>query len=271
MKVLNKMLAAAAVMSAMNFAKAEGVEKVFEPTNGNDAVIDRIELVNGQILVRAPEAEIQGEKTPYVYVGTNTNHFAENAFAQGGLTNVAQYVHMGNGKIYMTENGNTKDVWTTTVSDKPALNGVTGGVKKESGLEGSADESLLKVMKESIEAGYVTKMFNGELYRAEDGTGIKKYTGSEWTAKNTINVNGGHIKDFDVAPNGRTDVTIYSIVEDSNKRTYLYRNSTEKAVLGEGSDTTNSYSGLPSNVKSVVRANGIIYYATDKKLGYVRE
>ena len=144
MKSLNKMIASAAAMATMCFgAKAgESKEVDFMPVQ-NGGEINKIELVNGQLLVRCTdEAEIQGVKTPYVYVGTNTQNFASNAFAQGGLTNVNQYVHAGNGKIYMTEKG-TNTIWTTEVkAPEAALNGVTLGVKKLNSTNSFINQAL---------------------------------------------------------------------------------------------------------------------------------
>jgi len=191
------------------------------------------------------------------------------------LTNVAQYVHTGAGKIVMTETGNTNDMWTTQVSSKPTLNGVTTGVTKLSGNTTAINSELLDVMMESLEAGYVTKMVNGELYRADDSKGICRYNSDEkkWRAKNRIVVNGGHIKDFDVVPNGNTgSVTCYSIVEGTDNQTYLYRNSSAVATLSDANGSTNGSNGygLPSDVKSIVRAGDIMYYATAKTLGWER-
>lgn len=171
MKSLKKLAAVAAVMSAIGSANAD-VEKVFEPTNRDGAEIKSIELVNGQLLVRCnANAEIGGAATPYIYVGTNTQNFASNAFAQNGLFNVDKYVHAGNGKIYMTEKGNTNDVWTTTVSNKTELNGVSNGVTKVNLEEDAAARGFLAACND----GSIITAKDGNIFAlSADGKSVKK-------------------------------------------------------------------------------------------------
>ena len=139
MKSLNKMIASAAAMATMCFgAKAESKEVQYGPVSYNGGEIDKIELVNGHILVRS-NARIPGQDVPYMYTSTNVQDYASVAFAQGGATNVAQYVHDGN-KVYMTFN-HTNGVYTTQIADKfgpgvveqdiPEIDPETGKPKKD--------------------------------------------------------------------------------------------------------------------------------------------
>ena len=319
MKNLTKMLAMAAAVSSMQFAKAE--EKVFAPTDRDGAEIDRIELVNGQLLVRAPNAQIDGVKTPYVYVGTNTDHFAVSGFAQGGLTNVATYTHAGNGKIIMTEVPNTKapssDIYTTQVSSSPALNGVLSGITKVESDTKSGSSDLSSVMQASIKEGYLTKMFNGELYRVNGDSMdyLIKYDAAnkKWDENNSLlsAPNNKQIVDFVITPNyNNTGVNTYIVYDngDGTKKSHtnvdntispindksvvsialaddqetviltnggisLYKGRNGKPINNQGVQTKlnqlNTQLGKNS-VKSAVIAGDIMYYATAKKLGWIR-
>jgi len=275
MKTLTKMIAVAAAMGSMHFAKGE--EKEFFPVAENNAEIEQIAIVNGQLEVRAPGAEIEGVKTPYMYVSTNTTNFASAAFAKDGLENVDTYAHLGNGKIYMTEKGNQNDFWTTEIKAAPAaLNGVTNTLNKNEGL---GNDALSEVMIQSVKDGFVTKNFNGQLYRVENEElrkgrkGVYTYDTSDkkWVAQNSLAAVEGTIKDvIDVVPDGQGNgrVHCYTLVEDENHETHLYKDF-DKVEASTGSATT-ALSALPKDVKSAVMANDILYYATAKKLGYLR-
>ena len=235
MNKVKTMLAIGVAMSAMHFAKAEGDEKVFEPTDRDGAEIDRIELVNGQILVRAPNAQIDGVKTPYVYVGTNTDHFAVNGFAQRGLDNVDQYIHAGSGKIIMTEVSLTKtavgDMYTTEVSSSSSLNGVQSKITKVDDQTKSGNEdALFAVMQKSIKDGYHTKMFDGELYRVE-GDQIARYNTSieepKWNDWYLGNPYGKTIEDFVIVKDGNAGNAVKTFVlynDNGTKKAYSYSN-----------------------------------------------
>ena len=273
MKTLTKMIAVGAAMGSMHFAKAE--EKEFFPVAENNAEIERIAIVNGQLEVHAPGAEIEGVKTPYMYVSTNTTNFASAAFAQGGLENVDTYTHLGNGKIYMTEKGNQNDFWTTEIKAAPAaLNGVTSTLNKNEGL---GNDALSEVAIQSVKDGFVTKIFNGQLYRVENEElrkgrkGVYTYDTAEqkWVAQNILATIKGTIKDvIDVTPDGFGGVNCYTLVEeDANHETYLYKDFDK--VENSTDPSLTALSSLPKDVKSAAISNNIMYYATAKKLGYV--
>ena len=302
MKTLTKMIAMVAAMGAMHTARAEGDEKEFVP--GGE--IEQISIVNGQLEVRANGAEIQGVKTPYVYVGTNTDHFAENAFARGGLTNLSQYVHMGNGQIYMTEKGNDTDVWTTEIKAAPApLNGVTKVTKvgegdNTSGASAMTEDmkAMLAQIKENKKNASLFKVIDGDLYCA-NSSGVYKFTPDEnngWSSKNTVAV-GGKIKDFAIVHKNEDSVVCYTLVEkESEGKTYLYRNTKKLAeadsiavdgdkVVATSGSTITTYDVMgnvkssvdmggnttaPKKIKSSVVAGGIFYYATANTIGYER-
>ncbi|MBQ4400212.1 MAG: hypothetical protein II830_02825, partial [Alphaproteobacteria bacterium] len=225
MKNLTKMIAVAAAMGSMHFAKAESKEVTFVPTEKNGS-IEQLAIVNGQLEVRASGAEIEGVKTPYMYVPTNTTDFASNAFGPGGLENVDKYVHVGNGLICI-EAGNS-DIYTMQIKQAPAaLNGVTavkkiGGETKSEAWASVAtyNPELLDAFEESVASNYVTKVFNGKLYRAVNGdeqnsSKIAVYdpeTG-KWSAKNAL-ATRQEIKDFYVVTRDETHVAAYALCVD---------------------------------------------------------
>lgn len=256
MKNLTKMLAMAAAVSSMQFAKAESVEKEFVP----GGTIQQISIVNGQLEVRSNGAKIQNVETPYVYVGTNTTRFAENAFANGGLTNLSEYVHAGAGKIFMRENGNTKDVWETEIKAAPAaLNGVTSVKKVEENTANNSNVSaaLLEVMAKSTEDGNLTKIFDGELYRVngESKDHLIRYNAitKEWDVGQSLLS----------APNDKEIVDFVIVNGSLGRKTYIVYNDDGIKKSQATSDPDNFINGktvtsiaLASDNKTVVLVNG---------------
>ena len=199
MKKLTKMLAMVAAASSMQFAHAESGENDYKPVAKNGQ-IEQISIVNGQLEVRS-SGDINGVKVPYAYVGTNTEHFAENAFAKGGLDKVDSYVHVGNGEIYITKKG---DVYKTQIKKAPAaLNGVTGieVVSKANEQTTAAQNAELK----RIQAEYPNdkvKMFDGEIYKI-------CITGDGYSSVGRYDANKKQWDTSDSVPNGTAKITDY--------------------------------------------------------------
>ena len=268
MKKLTKMLAMVVAASSMQFAHAAGAEKDFEPVS-KGGENKSIEIVNGQLLVRCTEdAEIGGTKTPYVYVGTNTDHFAQSVFAQGGLTNLAQYVHAGKGKIYMTAQDQEKDpgVYTTTISaPNAALNGVLDKVTKvgENTTNNTAiDDTLVAVMKESQKT-YLTKMFNGKLYRVngENKDHLIQYnaTTEEWDEGISLlsAPTNKEIVDFVIVEDSNGNPKSYILYDDGNgsKKSYAWNDPSETIRFKSVSSID-----LADDQKTVILVNGGISF-----------
>ena len=219
MKNLTKMIAVLAAATSMHCAQAESVEKSFMPTE-KSGEIKGIKIVNGQIEVHTSNASVAGPvETPYIYVSTNTDHFASSAFANP-MQGVDQYTHVGNGKIYITEKGNSTDVWATEIKKAPAsLNGVTA-INKVEGQESTVPEALLEAQIDALEDGYLTKSFNGKVYRAVTGdetspSRIEVYnpeTGT-WSPKNSLSTRQ-EITDFYIVPTGNNFVAAYALCAD---------------------------------------------------------
>lgn len=308
MKSLKKVAVIGALLSTMNFAKAE--EKVFAPTDYEGGEIDKIELVNGQLLVRS-NGKMDGIEMPYAYVGTNTQHFAENAFAQSGLTNVANYVHAGNGKIYMTEEGNTSDVWTTTVgAPGSALNGVKQGVEAVNLENDPTAKALLENIRANQAAAASTEpttitnastkielsfMDDGQRYAVvddgvrkveEDGTvhydsqyidGMGMISGKK--KEDALMLRKGDELHSFVLAEGKVYAQIdgfYAGVDaDSISKTedgkLVVKSGSKVKVFDVNAGTSKEYTiDATGNepVKSAVFAGNMMYYATAKKLGY---
>ena len=242
MKKLTNMLAVAVAVSAMQTAKAaEGGEHDF--AFGGE--IKQISIVNGQLEVRSEGAQVQGVKTPYAYVGTNTEHFAESAFAKGGLDTVDTYVHTGAGKIAITKG---KDSYVTQIRQAPApLNGVTD-IK----LVSSADDPSLaqtKAKMNEIKAKYPkdnVKMFGSDIYKIvpnSEGTGMSvgKFAGMDasgtnemWNVSSMAGTSSKVISDYVVVKDGIDDWT-YALAEGNvyNNRSSLVVPATTIALAGD--------------------------------------
>ncbi len=122
MKNLKKLVVISAILGATHGAKA--FEKEFEPVKAGEAT--GIELVNGQLMIETKDGKIAGVNTPYVFVGTNTTNFAENAFAVKAMEDAnSVLLDKENNNVYFTRSS-TNGVYKMTVSDKKALNGVSG-------------------------------------------------------------------------------------------------------------------------------------------------
>ena len=122
MKNLKKLVVISAILGATHGAKA--FEKEFEPVKAGEAT--GMELVNGQLMIETKDGKIAGVNTPYVFVGTNTTNFAENAFAVKAMEDAnSVLLDKENNNVYFTRSS-TNGVYKMTVSDKKALNGVSG-------------------------------------------------------------------------------------------------------------------------------------------------
>lgn len=211
MKSLKKLAAVAAVMSAMGFAKAEQKEVQFAPTNYEGGEIDKIELVNGHVLVRS-NGKLNGFEMPYAYTSANIQDYATSAFAQGGATNVTQYVHAGNGKIYMTFDG-VDGIYTTQIGKKfgpgvvevdvkdPKTQKITKyAIRKiadsekaaaEAALNGTAESAMTAVLGEDVYTLAANKkaiIKNGDAVNSSyffGGTGLENATPESMVVLNT--------------------------------------------------------------------------------------
>ncbi len=122
MKNLKKLVVISAILGATHGAKA--FEKEFEPVKAGEAT--GMELVNGQLMIETKDGKIAGVNTPYVFVGTNTTNFAENAFTVKAMEDAnSVLLDKENNNVYFTRSS-TNGVYKMTVSDKKALNGVSG-------------------------------------------------------------------------------------------------------------------------------------------------
>ena len=342
MKSLNKMIASAAAMATMCFgAKAtEQKEVEFAGTNYDGGKIDHIELVevadsygtnthlgvrsnawfnrlNGGTLVGVPAS---GFGAPYMYLGTNTDHFARAGFAQGGATNLNQYVQAGNGKVYMTFN-HTNGVYTTQITSKKGPGVAPSDVKDEN--TGAIIEYAIKevdpdqdfIAKALLDAqtnstananNQLIKVFgegaDAKLYGVEKD-GVYCYSGTRAQVSYMPALAGKTIEDFVVvegsttnskrafvlasdengrkvytntnafSPNGNAiDADAIAITEDK-KGIYVFSGDMVQVAKVGSSLSEAVSSGLPAGVKSVVKSKDgkVTYYATDKKLGYIKD
>ena len=120
MKNLKKLVVIGAILGATHGAKA--FEKEFEPAkNGGD---QRIELINGQLMVKTEGGKVGNMDMPYTFVGTNTTNFAQSGFAVKEMADTNSiWLDKDNNDVYFTRSS-TNGVYKMTVSDKTALNGI---------------------------------------------------------------------------------------------------------------------------------------------------
>lgn len=271
MKSLKKLAAVGALMGVMNFAKAE--EVTFKPTNFDGGEIESIELVNGQLMVKS-NGNIAGVETPYVFVGTNTQHFAQNAFAQEGWDKADSLVHDGK-NIYLTEPNNTSNVIHTLIKDSPELNGVIG---RKCRKDNDLTDKILQ------NKGQLIALDGEDVYTVSDDAVYKNGASHDFCGamkdkrKDALVVANGHgyvlaegrIYNADSGFNqgieadsmvGCGKYLVYSLgntvtVYDADRKTVV---ATQE--ISQNNQPT-------QKIKSAVVANDTIYYATAKKLGY---
>jgi len=307
MKSLKKVAVIGALLSTMNFAKADQKEVEFGPTDYEGGQIDKIELVNGHLLVRS-NGQMSGIEMPYAYTGTNTQNFASHAFAQGGATNVNQYVHAGDGKIYMTFN-HTNGVYKTQILDRPEIEGVTCDVTEEDPVThekkvveyaikeaDTTNDPIAKAMAEGRAVDF-TKTIDGIDYTVtDDNYGTHVITnGVVIPTASYVNQTRGKRKDDLVVmkdSNGSTHAYILaegivasgmdgvlsenaiSISKEGDKLAITTQDGKKKLYKVNGSfvseeSVVSSLSGSDPIKSFVVSKDGkTMYYATAKKLGY---
>ena len=122
MKNLKKLVVIGAILGATHGAKAEAFEKEFEPAKNGEN--QGIELINGQLMVKTEGGKVADVDMPYTFVGTNTTNFAQSGFAVKEMAD-ANSMFLDNNDVYFTRSS-TNGVYKMAVSDKTALNGVSG-------------------------------------------------------------------------------------------------------------------------------------------------
>ena len=117
----------AAIWTLFGATHAHALEKNFLPVQ-ESGEIEGIELLpSGKLMVKST-GNIFGVPTPYMVLGTNTDHFAESAFTTTGMTNLTSMVFDKN-YIYATRENDTNHVYRFTVDDSKNLNGLKSTVK----------------------------------------------------------------------------------------------------------------------------------------------
>lgn len=309
MKSLKKMGAFAALLSAMNFANAEQKEVQFAPTDYEGGEIDKIELVNvadnngtnTHLLVRS-NGKMNGFEMPYAYTGTNTQHFARSAFAQGGATNVDQYIVTDNGKVYMTFKG-VEGIYTTQITSKAGPGVVQNDKKDKSG--NIVEYAIKKVdVKQDRMAAAILAGAEGSKLTVVDGTDVYSVK-ADGVYRNGSSSSPFLCDTIDTAESlalvkladGTKEGFVLGTDANGVKRVFSSRapngiKADEISVSADGSELvirkgSNLKAFNPSQdtqvrdignvsaqggeaIKSVAMSNGIIYYATAKKVGYIR-
>ena len=120
MKNLKKLVVIGAILGATHGAKA--FEKEFEPAKNGEN--QGIELINGQLMVKTEGGKVADVDMPYTFVGTNTTNFAQSGFAVQEMAD-ANSILLDNNDVYFTRSS-TNGVYKMTVSDRTALNGISG-------------------------------------------------------------------------------------------------------------------------------------------------
>lgn len=117
----------AAIWALFGATHAHALEKNFLPVQ-ESGEIEGIELLpSGKLMVKST-GNIFGVPTPYMILGTNTDHFAESAFTTTGMTNLTSMVFDKN-YIYATRENDTNHVYRFTVDDSKNLNGLKSTIK----------------------------------------------------------------------------------------------------------------------------------------------
>ena len=117
----------AAIWTLFGATHAHALEKNFLPVQ-ESGEIEGIELLpSGKLMVKST-GNIFGVPTPYMILGTNTDHFAESAFTTTGMTNLTSMVFDKN-YIYTTRENDTNHVYRFTVDDSKNLNGLKSTIK----------------------------------------------------------------------------------------------------------------------------------------------
>ncbi len=297
MKSLKKLAVIAALSSAMNAGAKEvnySVDYTPDVLNGiENFEINGLELVNGQLMVKSTG---KNDNDAYMFVGTNTQHFAENAFAKKGMDNVTMMARDGK-DLYMMVDGNETNVFHTVVNEKPTLNGMTNPVD----VLTKDDAKAAKII-EAYENGSKLVIFDGDdryeiksdgVYKnGSDSASFMGGLGSEDIQEGTIE-GLALIKSQDGKKQGcilATDKTdgkkkVFTSFFGKKEADEISANSDNSVLFvrkGQDVYTYNPVQGgwqqvknnsekavqLPEGTKASVKVGNMIYYATAKKLGY---